>query len=426
MYCAQLALFFCGRMRKSMMITGLLTFSLSVLMIPSSAQSQSDALRINEFMALNQNTLMDEDGEFSDWIEIYNPAASPVNLQGWSLTDEKGQPPKWQFPQVTLDAYGYLVVFASGKDRRVPGQELHTNFQLNGAGEYFALFNPSLTAATEFDPSYPQQQVDVSYGYLDGDYVHLTEPTPGEANQTTENQLLPAPVFSKNHGFYDAPFTVEITSGLQNASVYYTTDGSVPGEENGTLYSAPVQINTTTVLRAISIKSGQLTSKVTTKTYLFLTDVIRQPNNPPGYPAEWGPYTAIPGTAIADYEMDPEVTQDPQYAGLMKEALLTIPTISIVTDKNNLFSTSTDPETGGIYIYTGPPTSNTENGLGFGWERPASVEFFTADGSEEFEVDCGLRLHGGHSRRPEKSPKHSFRLVFRSEYGPARLPTVWR
>ncbi|MDZ7261251.1 MAG: chitobiase/beta-hexosaminidase C-terminal domain-containing protein [candidate division KSB1 bacterium] len=245
-------------------------------------------------------------------------------------------------------------------------------------------------------------------------------PTTKAGNQLAGQPLLPPPKFSHQHGFYETPFDLEITTTLPKAQIFYTTDGSEPGENNGTLYTSPVSITTTTVLRAI-VKADSLTSKIATATYLFLEDVINQPNNPPGYPSEWGPYTAIPGTAIADYEMDPEITQDPRYAGLMKEALLSIPTMSIVTDRNNLFSKSTNPDSGGIYIYTGPPGDNEVPQLGDGWERPASVEFFNRDGSEEFQIDCGIQIQGGHSRRPEKSPKHSFRLVFKSKYGPTKL-----
>jgi hypothetical protein len=389
--------------------------------IPLSAQSPDNSLRINEFMASNSITLADEDGDYSDWIEIYNPTAAAIDLLNWSLTDDKASPQKWHFPQVSLAANSYLVVFASGKDRALPGQELHTNFKLSGTAEYLALSDPNGAIATAFDPSFPEQQPDVSFAYYEGDYVVSSSPTPGAVNQFADQQVLPPPVFDHEHGFYETPFEVTISSELSAVQIYYTTDGSEPSDENGIQYSAPVPIQTTTVLRAIAMKSGYLKSRITTRTYLFLDDVIKQPNNPPGYPSEWGPYTAIPGTAIADYEMDPEITQDPEYGPQLKEALLSLPTISIVTDKDNLFSKSTDPETGGIYIYTGPPEAGDVPGLGDGWERPASVELFTKDGSEDFQVDCGLRLQGGHSRRPEKDPKHSFRLVFKSQYGPPKL-----
>ena len=387
------------------------------------ALSQDSTLRINEFMAINSTTLMDEDGDFSDWIEIYNPTDSTANLLGWSLTDRQEEPQKWIFPEQTLAAGSYLVVFASNKDRSDAGEQLHTNFAISGSGEYLALIKPHGGAATEFDPAFPEQYTDISYAYYDNDYVATGSPTPGAVNQFTDEELLPPPVFSMNRGFHEQPFEVEITSELHDVKIYYTTDGSPPKPDNWIEYTAPLQIASTTLLRAVIVKSDLFTSKVTTCTYLFLDDVINQPNDPPGYPAEWGPYATLPGTAIADYEMDPEITQDPDYGPQMKDALLALPTLSLVTDKNNLFSHSTDPDSGGIYIYTRAPDVDPSHpsALGDGWERPVSVEYFTPDGSEEFQIDAGIRLHGGHSRRAEKSAKHSFRIVFKSEYGPGRL-----
>jgi hypothetical protein len=385
------------------------------------AQSRFETVRINEFMALNSTVLTDKDGEYSDWIELYNPNPVDINLSGWSLTDNRNQSKKWIFPSVFIKSEEYLVLFASGKNRTHPDPELHTNFKLDGDGEYLALFDPDENIVTEFNPSFPAQQTDISLGYYDRDYFASATPTPGSENQFANAQFLPNPVFSHPHGFYEKPFEVTITTNLSKAQIFYTTDGSPPGISNGKSYNAPVPINTSTVLRAVVKKSGSLTSQIATTTYLFLDDVINQSNHPLGYPSDWGPYTAISGTAIADYEMDPEITRDPECAGQMKAALLALPTLSIVTDKNNLFSKSTDPISGGIYIYTGPPGDGDIPLPGDGWERPASVEFFNRDGSEEFQIDCGIQLHGGHSRRPEKSPKHSFRLVFKSEYGPTRL-----
>lgn len=120
---------------------------------------------ISEFMASNQNSITDEDGDHPDWIEIRNPDATPVNMSGWSLTDEEGNLQKWTFPAVTIPAKTVLLVFASGKDRKIVGQNLHTSFDLKASGEYLALVKPDgSTIATEFAPMYPQQYQDVSYG----------------------------------------------------------------------------------------------------------------------------------------------------------------------------------------------------------------------------------------------------------------------
>ena len=384
----------------------------------------AQSVRVNEFMALNANSIMDEDGDYSDWIELVNDSTATINIQGWALTDDADDTQKWLFPDMTIAPGQYLVVFASGKDRIDADKELHTNFKLSGDGEYLALYNGLGNIVTEFSPGFPAQVQDVSFAYFDGNFLATLIPTPGEENILSNFQLLQEPRLSHEHGIYDTPFDLEISTDLSGVQIYYTTNGDIPDSKSGRLYSGPVLIDSTTVLRAIIIKSDTLKSKVVTCTYLFLHDIINQPNDPEGYPAEWGPYHAIEGTAIADYEMDPEITQDPQWADVMDEALLALPIMSIVTRKGNLFSHALDPDTGGIYIYTGDADDRTpEQGgaEGGGWERPASVEYFTVDGSKSFQMDCGLRIHGGHSRRPEKTPKHSFRLVFRSEYGSTRL-----
>ncbi len=402
-------------------ITGIAAFLILFSSFAKISMAQTGSLRINEFMALNETTLTDEDSEYSDWIEIYNPTSGAVSLADWSLTDDESLPQKWIFPEVTIGAYEYLIVFASGKDRDNPAGELHTNFRLSGSGEYLALFNDNDMAVTEFDPAFPEQQADVSWGYFEDTWVGFTVPTPGAENDQSGSKLLPVPVFSVKHGFYDAPFSLEIFSDIENVEIYYTTDGSTPALGNGTLYTSPINISTTTIVRAVVFLDDIPQSKVKTQTYLFLDDVIRQPNDPPGYPDMWGPYTAISGTAIADYEMDPELMADAGFVNTVKEALLDLPAVSLVTDKGFLFSQTVDPDIGGIYIYTGPPLSDTDNGVGFGWERPVSFEYFDASGSVSLQVNCGVQLHGGHSRRPEKCPKHSFRFLFKDEYGPSRL-----
>jgi hypothetical protein len=122
-------------------------------------------LEISEFMAVNETGLDDEERDEADWIEIHNAGMSPVNLEGWYLTDRSDNLTKWRFPAGTLEPDAYLIVFASGKDRREPGGELHTNFKLSGAGEYLGLVRPDgVTVVSEFSPAYPIQAPDVSYG----------------------------------------------------------------------------------------------------------------------------------------------------------------------------------------------------------------------------------------------------------------------
>jgi hypothetical protein len=120
---------------------------------------------INEVMAVNNSGLTDQDGDSSDWIELCNEGGSAVNLSGWYLTDRATNLRKWAFPAVTLLPGQYLVVFASDKNRRVAGQELHTNFGLSGDGEYLALVQADgVTVEFAYSPAFPAQFSDVSYG----------------------------------------------------------------------------------------------------------------------------------------------------------------------------------------------------------------------------------------------------------------------
>jgi hypothetical protein len=142
---------------------------------PSAAPGQ---VVISEFMASNRSTLADEDAAFEDWIEIHNTGAAPVNLLNWSLTDSAAQPARWRFPATNLTAGARLVVFASGKDRRIPGRELHTDFRLSAGGEYLALVEPDgVTIASEFAPVFPPQVSDVSYGVDSGQRLENFLPT---------------------------------------------------------------------------------------------------------------------------------------------------------------------------------------------------------------------------------------------------------
>ena len=236
--------------------------------------------------------------------------------------------------------------------------------------------------------------------------------------RVSETQTTVAPVLNVPHGIYDTPFTLNITCDDAAAKIYYTTDGTAPSVANGTLYCAPLQISGNTVLRAVSVNDTLTPSEVVTATYLFLDDVLRQSNTLEGYPAEWGEYAMQSGTAKADYEMDPEMTSDPHFCELVKEGFRSLPIVSLVTDPAHFFNKVEDEQVGGIYIYTGAPVGS---GVGRGWERPVSFELFDVQGNYDLQVNCGVKIHGGHSRLPEKSPKHSLRLVFRNEYGPGKL-----
>ena len=130
----------------------------AALVVSAVAGRAAESVFISEFMAANDGGLLDEDGDSSDWIELHNAGASPVNLNSWCLTDTPANLTRWRFPATNVAANGYLVVFASGKNRRTPGSPLHTDFKLAAAGQYLALVRPDgLTVVSAFAPAYPRQ-----------------------------------------------------------------------------------------------------------------------------------------------------------------------------------------------------------------------------------------------------------------------------
>ncbi|MGB0386237.1 MAG: PA14 domain-containing protein [Ardenticatenaceae bacterium] len=324
------------------------------------------------YQEINHSVIQDEDGDESDWVELYNSGATAVNLEGWYLTDEEDDLTKWRLPAVTLNGGEYLVVFASSKNRDTAGSELHTNFKLKLDGEYLALVQPNeTTIAFEYAPTYPAQFEGVSYGLgaganaLPGYYMETV--TPGAANSAGATIYQDAPPeFSVERGFYDSPFTVALSSPMAGASIRYTLDGTTPSDSEGTLYSGPITINAHTILRAVAYGNGAYPSPVQTHSYLFLDDVIAQPT------------------------MSTEITEDATYGPLMREALSDIPSISLVTSEE---------------------IGHTE--------QPISVELLNPDGSPGFHIDGGVKWFGGTSL--DWMPKKSMRLYFRSRYGESKL-----
>jgi hypothetical protein len=544
---------------------------------------------ISEFMAKNDTTLVDGDGNYSDWIELYNLGTNSVDLTGWYLSDDANDLTQWAFPSKSIGAGEFLVVFASGQTTAGYTDSLgylHTSFKLAASDEDVVLtFSDGVTIQSSF-LDYPEQSDDVSYGldqdsgtsYLiaegesakafigtsqpstswnttgfsdsawlsgttavgfdsgsvysdiglnvssmfrstssvfirvpfvvdeDADFsqlslrmkyddgfvayingtqvtngnasasatysstansshdgtsyedftllsadsyltsgtnvlailglnsgvmstdffimpvltgisvgqmytntaVYLTTPTPGADNVAGVLGYVDDTTFSVDRGFFTNSFEVEIACDTADSEIYYTTDATEPSEDNGTLYSGPISISKTTVLRAIATKSGWQSSDVDTQTYLFLDDIIAQGTSVTGLDPAF-PTSSVNGQSF-DYGMDTDITQSSTYSGEIEGALKAIPSISIVTDPDNLFDSST-----GIYV-----NADEDNEEDADWERETSIELINPDGTSGFQINGGIRIRGA-SSSTSSNPKHSFRFFFRSEYGTSRL-----
>lgn len=137
---------------------------------------------INEVMASNSITLRDEDGDYSDWVELYNASLETVDLSGWGLSDTEAIPKRWEFPAAEIGPGDRLVVFLSGKNRADSGKELHTDFKVNKDQDTLLLSNFSGQIVSEV--VIHELSADASYGLIPGTdtYQIYYQPTPGYPN----------------------------------------------------------------------------------------------------------------------------------------------------------------------------------------------------------------------------------------------------
>lgn len=225
---------------------------------------------INEYSCSNVSGITDNFGEREDWIEIYNPNASPFNLAGWYLSDRSGNITKWQIPSGSVPANGYLIVFASKRNLVVGTNELHTNFNLKQTRNDWIILTNNLGNVVDSFFIVHRTKENHSVGrQTDGatTFKLFTTPTPGASNTGGVNFYTKNPVMSLQAGFYPSAQTVSITCPDASASIRYTINGSTPTIAS-TLYTGPVTITATTVLRAVAF-STNLPSFTTTNSYFI-------------------------------------------------------------------------------------------------------------------------------------------------------------
>jgi hypothetical protein len=245
--------------------------SLALLSLPLYAQ-----VVINEYSCSNWGLTTDNYGSHEDWIELYNPSPGVVNIGNYCLSDKISQPDKWRFPaNVLIPANSYLVIYASGRNESTGGV-YHTNFHLTQTKlptEHIVFSDPLGTIIDQVTLTITQNHNSVGRIPNAGANwnVYLT-PTPGSANDplTARQRYATAPAFNMDAGFYPSAVTVSITTTEPNSAIYYTLDGTVPSTSS-TLYSGPVIIDSTAVLKAITyVASATIaTSPVNFSTYFI-------------------------------------------------------------------------------------------------------------------------------------------------------------
>ncbi|MEM7385619.1 MAG: CotH kinase family protein, partial [Verrucomicrobiota bacterium] len=253
-----------------------------ILAVPFSSLWSSDVI-ISEFSADNRS-LEDEDTDSPDWIEVRNLTASPINLKGWFLTNTQENQRLWTFDDFTVEANGYKLIFASGKDRtrahlENPLTHPHTNFRLPDGGGYLALIEPDGTSiASEY--TYPEMDRGTSYGRVGEREGFYYPGTPGAVNGSAPaaNGFTPEVEFSHSGGFVNEgiELTLEVPDH-PDAVIYITKDGSAPKTTLfATKYTGPVAIDRTITVRARASIANHLPGRTTTASFTLMNESLSQ------------------------------------------------------------------------------------------------------------------------------------------------------
>jgi len=370
-------------------------FFLSILFILTKYVVAQDVV-INEFMSSNSETIDDEDGDSSDWVELYNTSSLAINLDGFFLSDDASEPTRWSFPSVIIPANNFVLVFASGKNR-LDLNELHTNFKISTSGEPLILANPAGVIVDQIAAI--AMDTDRSYGRLNDGSESLGRLFSATPNATNNGQSFLSNVqFSHEAGFYPEPFQLTISS--ENA-VYYTLDGSEPT-------TASKLVNGSIMIDA---ERGNNISNIPT-TYLPYAD--QWPNEEFGFkePASDQDNAAV--LRARSYHNGEPTSEVYTRTFFTSNVQYSYPVFSLTTDSLSLFDYDT-----GLFIpgqNFDPENPNWTGNYfesGINWERNCHIELFEY-GNLEVSDNVGFRIAGNGTRA---MPQKSVRLYWRNEYG---------
>ena len=445
-------------------------------LLPGFNSFTAAAVQINEFMADNPgrpndpNALLDMDANSPGWIELYNNGAAAVTLSGWALTDDPALPGKWVFAApvapatvpTAIAAGGYKTVFCGGLERNIANVEPHASFSLDNSGFVqlsqpdgsggWTLISRIGTPAAGLTPAvpYPNQRKAASYGYPANDSgqapVFFTSDTPGAVNGAAGvTDFCKDTNFDVDRGFYDAPFTINITCATPGATIAWTVNGTLPTATNGTQATsispatpvATINITGTTIIRARALLTGLGSSNVDTHTYIFPAQVMTQTGPLPsmGLTANdthpWGTTGGTPRIpAGPDWAVETGAVQYPNETNrFTTDDLKSLPVVSVTTAWREGFgpnSTAPDFATTALDnrgVYVGQEIGVANEGT----DRYCSLEYINpaADKTNPnahratvndpwinkgFQSDGNVHVFGGTSQQRWKSYKLSMRF----------------
>ncbi len=368
----------------------------------------SEAIYLNEVCSDNETLLADAEGDYSDWIELWNQKDYPINLNQFMLTDDETDLNKWKFPELILDPNSYYLLWCSNKDSLIV-DEIHTNFSISRSGEKIIFSDLASNEIDHVRGVYIPE--DASYGRIfENPHYHsiFLSPTPNAENFTTAQPILEPCTVSLDAGFYEDTQVVTLSHSNTAGSIYYTLDGSEPTAQSN-LYTGPLTISSR-MNEANGISTIRTTIPEGTEDYLSETDFWTEPQS------IVDKATVLKCRVIQNGYVPSSIDTRSYFIGTGISSRFDLSVFSITTDQDNLFSDET-----GIYVPgAGFQADNTDwhnanyNQSGLEWERPAYVEYFDTGLELSMARECGIRIHGGASTRRNRK---SLRLYARDEYG---------
>ena len=373
-----------------------LTISLIVVFLTTTLRADPNPFRINEVMSSNNASIADEDGDHSDWIEILNTSKDSASIGRYGLSDSNSDKFKWIFPDTVIGPGEFLLVWASGKNRKISGKPLHCNFSISQDGEDILLTSPDGTLQDQLKPVFIPTNTSIGRDKENGaNWVFFEKPTPGAINTSESfSGVLSKPVFSHTPGFYSSDFQLTITHPDKDVALHYTLDGSEP-TENSPLYDSPILIKdrSNEENRLSNIRTG--VGWKAPESNVAKGTVVRVKAFKPGSipsPVLSGSFFVFPG-------------------GKNRYPL---PVVSIITDEKYFFSDTIGIYVPGINYVEGNDGTGNYYKRGDDWEREGNFEYFNKNGTLSLSQITGFRIHGGYSRR---YPIKGLRVYARNSYG---------
>jgi len=345
----------------SILVVILYCFNFSVL--------KAQSISINEISICNISNELDPNYDYNGWIEIYNTTNSNVNLNSLYYSDEPGKATKYKLSASRiLPANGFATIWIN--DEVTDGNGLY--FDSDADGGYLSIADANGAILDEIN--YPIQHTNVSWGRTtDGgsSFGYFIKSTHNHSNNgsATASTVVAEPTFSQKGGFFSASISVSIQCKTEDAQIFYTLDGSYPTPKKNLYTGTPIQIDSSTPLRAKAFANGYLEGTIATATYMI------------------------------------------------NERVPDLPVFFITTDTINLYDDSLGIYcigTNGIVGNIGSTPANWHQN----WTRPAHIEFLDSTNDLQFSQACGLSIAGNFTRNYNQK---SFNINAGKKYGNNRF-----